>query len=257
MTCLETHKSVSLIVQLLSVWRLLRFRVRLGRGRARDYSLMRLLLIYTCQLGLSVLAPRTHHVSATPLRLTHDFEEDEFKDHFRWRPAHFMQLLAAFDLVSAQDATSPIWMRVGRRGRQSWIRSDWGLMVLLKRLASASTYKDLRFVLGGNKTLLCDTFLFMLRRTYRQYATHTCSSLLKWEHYMLPFAKLLKDKGSPYENLIGLVDGTFLHMSAPVCACLNVTAPVCACLNIDTGRSFHADQPSRRLRMYQRQHERF
>ena len=132
MTCLETHKSVSLIVQLLSVWKLLRLRVRLGRGRARDSSLMRLLLIYTCQLGLSVLAPRTHHVSATPLRLTHDFEEDEFKDHFRWRPAHFMQLLAAFDLVSAQDATSPIWMRVGRRGRQSWIRSDWGLMVLLK-----------------------------------------------------------------------------------------------------------------------------
>jgi hypothetical protein len=62
MTCLETHKSVSLIVQLLSVWKLLRMRIRLGRGRARDYSLMRLLLIYTCQLGLSVLAPRTHHV---------------------------------------------------------------------------------------------------------------------------------------------------------------------------------------------------
>jgi len=49
-------------------------------------------------------------------------------------------------------------MKVGAR----LLRTDWSLMVFLKRMSANITYKDLRFVVGGSKTALCETFLHML-----------------------------------------------------------------------------------------------
>ena len=56
-------------------------------------------------------------------------------------------------------------MKVGDR----LLRTDWSLMVFLKRMSANITYKDLRFVVGGSKTALCETFLHMLEYIYTKF----------------------------------------------------------------------------------------
>ena len=122
----------------------------------------------------------------------------------RFTKADFYRLLQGFDLANVYQPHTPRWIRVGAHGRLA--RSDWALMVLLKRMSAAATYKDLRYVLGGSKTMLCDTFLHVLSHVFRLKADRA-KSLLPWEDYMLSFTQMMRKKGSPYGMLVGLVDG--------------------------------------------------
>ena len=65
-------------------------------------------------------------------------------------------------------------MKVGTR----MVCTDWSLMVFLKRMSANITYKDLRFVVGGSKTALCDTFLHLLEYIYSTFCPRLLSVTL-------------------------------------------------------------------------------
>lgn len=195
-------------------WQLLLRREQSGTSTARHRRLRRIMLLVISYCGLVLVQPRMHDSSSADARCSDSFGEHEFKDHFRFRKEHFFKLLGALGLGCPHSPTTPRWIRVGRRGRRSLVRSDWALQVLLKRISSPSPYKDLRHIVGGSKTVLCDIWLYVLKYIYTNF-TSRCMSLLPWESYMLDFARVLRDKGSPFDNLVGLVDGHFQAMCRP------------------------------------------
>lgn len=87
--------------------------------------------------------------------------------------------------------------------------------VLLKRLASMSTYSELVYVLGGSKTALSDTFQHMLELLHTKYHKRL-SDLTYFEPYMLEFASLTAGMGCPFSNVIGLLDGHFHSTLRPM-----------------------------------------
>ena len=133
------------------------------RIRAVVSSILLLHAMAGAQLLLSL--PRDN--TATPLRPRYplDFNEAEFKDHFRFSRSEFFRLLEAFHLSNVNDVHSPRYVLVGTR----MLRTDWSLMVLLKRMSAGVTYKDLRFILGGSKTALCAAFLHLLEYMYTSF----------------------------------------------------------------------------------------
>jgi hypothetical protein len=171
-----------------------------GTGAARrQQTWAAAMLLASAVSGAQVLLsmPRDHTATTLQRRYPIDFEETEFFDHFRFGRLQFYQLLRGLNLANAVDVHAPKYIHIGRR----LVRTDWALLVLLKRLASAAPYKDLRWLLGGSKTSLCTTFLHMLEYMYHGYC-HKCTSLMPWQSYMTDFANLLQAKGSPYNNLV-------------------------------------------------------
>ena len=157
------------------------------RARLRAATVLLLGALAGARLLLST--PRDHSATYVPLRFPIDFHESEFRDHFRFSRDDFFRLLSAMHLANLNDVRGPRYMRICRR----LVRTDWALMVLLKRMASPAAYKDLRFVVGGTKTALCVTFLWMLERVFNNHC-HKCTSLLPWEDYMEDFAAMLRAK---------------------------------------------------------------
>ena len=178
------------------------------RARSRALALLLLSMLAGAQLLMSL--PRQHQASTIYPRCPDDFGDDEFRDHFRFRKPDFYRLLVGFELANIHGPQLARYMHIGARV----VRTDWALMVLLKRMASTATYKDLRFVVGGSKTAVCSTFLHMLEYLYNNF-TDRVTSLLVWEDHMLGFATLMQAKGSPYDGLVGLLDGHFLDISRP------------------------------------------
>lgn len=74
-------------------------------------------------------------------------------------------MLHGLRLANVHNVHTPRYMKVGNR----LLRTDWSLMVFLKRMSANITYKDLRFVVGGSKTALCETFLHMLEYIYTKF----------------------------------------------------------------------------------------
>ncbi len=74
-------------------------------------------------------------------------------------------MLHGLRLANVHNVHTPRYMKVGTR----LLRTDWSLMVFLKRMSANITYKDLRFVVGGSKTALCETFLHMLEYIYTKF----------------------------------------------------------------------------------------
>ena len=142
LTCLQKHDLLVGIAKLVRAFIVLR-RAASGppavvRKRRRVMRMLQLAL-----LGARVLwtLPRSQHAAHVPAKYAENFTDVEFKDHFRFEKQDFVQILGAMGLCSAHDKTQPAWIRVGRRGRHSVVRTDWMLMVLCKRLSSTASYK--------------------------------------------------------------------------------------------------------------------
>ena len=161
-----------------------------------------MVLVAVASAQLLLALPRDNSATAIPPRGVVDFGEAEFMDHFRFSRRDFYRLLAGLEMAHVADPTLPRYMHVGTRV----VRTEWALLVLLKRLTCCSTYKDLRFVLGGSKTTMCKTFLHVLHHVYVSKCDRV-TSLLPWEDFMLDFVDMWRARGSPFEWLVGLIDG--------------------------------------------------
>jgi hypothetical protein len=101
------------------------------------------------------------------------------------------------------------------------VPADWALMVLIKRLATGGRYRDVAAVLGGGKTVLCNTFLHMLSWMHAKYKDRLCD--LKFFRPLVPdFVRLMDNLSMhlngtpcPFPNLIAFVDGHLVATTRP------------------------------------------
>lgn len=224
LSLVEQHHLLLQIVRLVVEWRKAGRDASLFQDPYARWVLARRRLLLAAAVRVSgalLLLPRISEDVASPRKRMTDWTEGTFKEDFRFRKRDFLRILHGMGLADVQDPTRPRWLRVGTDGRQSLVCSAWALMVMIKRLASTCTYRDLKKVLGGSKTLLCETFLYMLGYVYARYRQRLCD--LTWfephvdELVRLVNAQCLHHNGMhcPVDNIIGMLDGHFMPTTRP------------------------------------------
>lgn len=167
-----------------------------------------------------VLMPRVTDCPAEPRRGHSTFDDENFRSHFRFRKQDFFRLLAAVGLTNAVSG-SPIWLHVGADGTKSVVPSDWSLMVLLKKLATGATYKDIMRVVGGSKTALSNTYLHMLEYLFFKYRDRLADFTYFRDHVsdfirlMDALSQHLHGIPCPYDGLVGIIDGKLYVTNRP------------------------------------------
>ena len=95
-------------------------------------------------------------------------------------------------------------IRIGNFGHSNYYPSEVCLMVTLCRLAYPCRFADLVEEFGISSNRLCDIFHATIDLIYAKY-----SSLLlleTWIPYFDLFAEVMRSYGSPYTDLVGLID---------------------------------------------------
>ena len=167
------------------------------------------------------IMPRVNDCPSRAKRDSTCFSDDEFRGHFKFRKHDFMRVLQALGLTTQDGHHRPVCLRVGRPGTHCIVLADWALMVLIKRLSTGGRYRDLAAVLGGGKTVLCTTFLYMLEWLYTKYKRRLRD--LKFFRARIPdFIQLLENLSQhlhggpcPFTNLIAFVDGHLVTTARP------------------------------------------
>ncbi len=161
--------------------------------------------------------PRRRTPSKGEIKRPDDFSEVEFLEQFRFRKAHFQELLTCLKLgdgtLLAHDG-EPSLLRYGERYHYGYVWGDQALMVFLRRMATPSRWVDLQFILGGSRTKLSAVFNFMVANLYEQYSSLVCD-LHRWKGQFARFAEHLSARGCPFPNLVMFVDGHFQPTARP------------------------------------------
>lgn len=218
---LERLRLYGTLVDLRRMWTLVRVACPTPARRQR----MRVRILHLFGLVMRLMwAPRVTDCPAQPRRHHSHFTDDNFLSHFRFRKQDFFRVLSAMGLTDA--AGSPVWLRVGSEGKHCVVPSDWALMVLLKRLATGATYRDMMCVVGGGKTALSNTFLHMLEMLFVKYRARL-ASLTFFRPHITAFMRLMHDLcrrlhgiACPFDGLVGVVDGKLYVTNRP-------TGPAC------------------------------
>ena len=133
--------------------------------------------------------------------------DDLFYDMFRFRKLHFFRMM---DAMGLRNKT----MFCGRIRKGQRFPADICLMVVLRRLAYPCRFVDLVNMFGIPSNRLCDIFHFTLDYLYHRFA-EKCQNITTWLPFFPDFCTAMRDYGSPYANLIGLLDGNFMKTSRP------------------------------------------
>ena len=214
---MEVQRLHRLLQVVQRLWTLLS---RLPRTRRVQRLRVAAAALMTAVGWMSVL-PRINDCPARAKRPAASFDDEEFRGHFKFRKADFMRVLAALGLTTQDAHKRPVNIRVGRPGTHCVVPADWALMVLVKRLATGGRYRDLAAVLGGGKTVLCNTFVHMLQWMHGKYKCRLRD--LKFFRNLIPeFARLLENLSQhlhgtpcPFTNLVGFVDGHLVATARP------------------------------------------
>ena len=154
--------------------RLMHVMATLKRRNGRldmERTLRKYALIFSAVSLISVMSLEqifTHsHASDFPKRKGFmDFSAQEFVNNFRFGQHHFHHIMQVMDLTSADGRL--MWIHFGKPGHKQWVRADWALMVLTKRLAVAGNLETVCRLLGGSRTLVSSTFNMMVDLVFRR-----------------------------------------------------------------------------------------
>jgi hypothetical protein len=190
-------------------------RFRRLKKMARMWALVAMLT------ALSITEPRLRpHSDDFPAPKSHmQFSEEEFVFNFRFRRHDFMRVLELMGFTD--EFGSPKQLEFGRPGHGNKPMSDWALMVVLKRLCSTGALEDVCRVVGGSRSYVSEVFIWMVDEIFRMYG-HRVQDLHAWREWFPDFAAHYREAGSPYENMIGMIDGHFEIVMRPGgAACIN------------------------------------
>lgn len=132
--------------------------------------------------------------------------EHIFLKQFRFRRAHFLQLIEAMKLDG-------IVFRCGTFRKKHKYRADVCIMVVLRRLSYPCRFSDLVLEFGIPSNRLCEIFHDTLDYIFKKY--HKLIDLMTWAPFFPAFADEMKRYGSPFDDLIGLTDGNFMACCRP------------------------------------------
>jgi hypothetical protein len=133
--------------------------------------------------------------------------EDLFDDMFRFRRHHFLHMMDAMGLRNKS-------IFCGRRKKGQSFPADICLMVVLRRLAYPCRFNDLVNVFGIPSNRICDIFHSTLDYLFHRFA-EKIQNITTWLPFFPDFCEAMSRYGSPYANLIGLLDGNFMQTCRP------------------------------------------
>ena len=129
--------------------------------------------------------------------------EDLFLKRFRFRLPHFHRLMTAMKLDGEYFTCD-----TGKK-----YPADVCMMVLLRRLSYPCTFWQLATEFGIPSNRLCEIFHTTLDIIYDRY--HGLIEFETWIPFFPEMAQTFEDYGSPFDSLVGLVDGNFLRFCRP------------------------------------------
>jgi hypothetical protein len=144
-----------------------------------------------------------------------DTGQDTFYFRHRFRHADFYDLLRVFNVV---DITLPdpfLRMRVGRDQHQSFFPSDVCFMIFLRRMAYPSRYSDLVNEYNIPSMRIREIFHATLSWVFSKFAYRLLQPA-RYCGYIQLFADALTRFGSPFPNLVGIIDGSFMDLFRPM-----------------------------------------
>ena len=208
--------NVQILLAMCAVFLIMRIRKRRGIPLP-DLILIILLcclasIIYDEALKLPVSARPKE--GSQRFRYT-DFNTERRKQHFyrrfRFRHEHFEEFMIAIDLL---DADTCEFKRIKLDCHRHYVHADTAMLIFLGRLASPSVYINMMDEFGMDEKQLSASFNWTARFFYHSYAL-PLSKIEIWEPYFDIFAEKMETYGSPFSNLIGIVDGNFMSCSLP------------------------------------------
>lgn len=130
----------------------------------------------------------------------------QFHEFLRFNKARFAQLMVVYDIPAVFKT----------RSRDSWAGDD-ALAVLLARLASVCEWKWLAVFFGRSVGAIRRVFYEVLEHVYarcRERIQCPSRSFLT-DARLLAYCTALRNKGCPYRNVFGFIDGTVYQVSRP------------------------------------------
>ncbi|KAG8470311.1 hypothetical protein KFE25_008732 [Diacronema lutheri] len=129
----------------------------------------------------------------------------EYKNFFRFKKEHMVQLRQALGIP-----------KVIMKKKQFRCDGDFALQVFLFRIARAGTWPATMPIMCNRSCgQLSRIFHFVVDHVFHKCG-HTVTDICKWEQYASELSQALINKGCPYTDCLGFIDGTFRHVPRPV-----------------------------------------
>ena len=119
--------------------------------------------------------------------------------------------MIAVDLL---DATTGEFKKILLDRHRHYVYADTAMLIFLGRLSTPCTYIKMMDEFGMDEKQLSASFNWIARYLYHNYAL-PLSKIEIWEPYFNIFADKMTMYGSPFPNLIGIIDGNFMQCSRP------------------------------------------
>ena len=144
-----------------------------------------------------------------------DFEgarrDQYFFQRFRFRKEHFIQFMTAIELY---DEESREFKKIKLDRYRHFAMADTAMLIFLARLSTAGTYISMMDEFGMDEKQISRCFNLISKYLYHKYA-YRLSKIEIWEKHFDTFAEKMTIYGSPFPNLIGIIDGNFMRCSRP------------------------------------------
>mmetsp|Transcript_18811 Transcript_18811/g.43240 ORF Transcript_18811/g.43240 Transcript_18811/m.43240 type:complete len:268 (-) Transcript_18811:45-848(-) len=155
---------------------------------------------------------------ARPSKCLSDYTDQDCMRFFRFNKEEIRRLIQCFRLTDAsQDGSNHTLIPCSRNDSTGWwrVRSDTAMLIFLYRMAHCPDLHSVRTFFGNMPVSKCSSvFNYVLKHIYDGWSIRV-TSLQFWSEHVEDIATQLSLAGSPYCNLIGLVDGTVQIISRP------------------------------------------
>ena len=135
-----------------------------------------------------------------------EVHRDMFKHKFRFRLEHFHRLIRAIGFADK------IFI-IGADNHKHKYRADVCLLVVLRRLSFPIRFYDMVSDFGIPSHRLCEIFHYTVDVIFARF--HAIIEFATWLPFFPQFAAILQSYGSPYDDLVALIDGNFLATCRP------------------------------------------
>ena len=146
-----------------------------------------------------------------PLRVS-DLDDDEyFYRRFRFRKEHLVHFMM---LIGLYDHDKEEYKKFALDAERHYCYADTAMLIFLARMASPCSLVTMMKEFGMTENRLSIAFNKIGSYLYHEWAL-PLSKIEIWENYFPLFAQRMTMYGSPFDNLIGIIDGNFLRCCRP------------------------------------------
>jgi hypothetical protein len=146
-----------------------------------------------------------------PLRIADLSDDEYFYRRFRFRKDHLVYFMMLIDLY---DHNTQEYQKIILDSERHSCYADTAMLIFLARMASPSSFVTMMVEFGMIECRMSIAFNKIASYLYHEWAL-PLSRIEIWEDYFPMFAQRMTLYGSPFNNLIGIIDGNFLRCCRP------------------------------------------